>query len=131
MILVDTGAWFASLVASDQNHAAAMRWLRQNREPLLTTDYVIDETLTLLRAKGKRIQSEEFGQLLFSGQLATIYYLTPEDIEQTWSVFRRDGDKDWSFTDGSSKVVTELFDVRTVFTFDHHFRQFGHVQVVP
>jgi predicted nucleic acid-binding protein len=46
VIFVDTGAWFASIIPTDADHAAAARWLSQNNEPLLTTDYVVDETLT-------------------------------------------------------------------------------------
>lgn len=53
MIFVDTGAWFASLIPVDPDHAAASAWLAQNREALLTTDYVVDETLTLLRARSE------------------------------------------------------------------------------
>jgi uncharacterized protein len=48
MIFVDTVAWYACVVPSDPNHAAAAAWLHANHSPLLTTDYVIDETLTLL-----------------------------------------------------------------------------------
>jgi hypothetical protein len=51
MIFVDTGAWFASVVPWDANHAAAVAWLGQNREILITTDYILDETLTLLRVR--------------------------------------------------------------------------------
>ena len=50
MIFVDTSAWFAAIVPSDPNHPHATSWLAQSSEPLLTTDYVIDEILTLLRA---------------------------------------------------------------------------------
>jgi uncharacterized protein len=44
VIFVDTGAWFAVAVRNDPDHEAAMRWLRANREPLVTTDYVLAET---------------------------------------------------------------------------------------
>ena len=44
MIFVDTGAWFAMAVGNDPDHEAAMSWLRRNREPLITTDYVLAET---------------------------------------------------------------------------------------
>ncbi len=50
MIFVDTGAWFALWSAKDPNHARAVQWFRANRQPLLTSDCIIDETLTLLRA---------------------------------------------------------------------------------
>jgi predicted nucleic acid-binding protein len=43
MIFVDTGAWYASLVPNDPDHARAVQWLTENHSPLLTTDYVIDE----------------------------------------------------------------------------------------
>jgi uncharacterized protein len=131
MIFVDTGAWFASIVPSDADHVAAMRWLNQNSESLLTTDYVVDETLTLLRSRGEMQRSLDLGAAFFSGALATLHYLTPNDIQQTWSVFRQYSDKNWSFTDCSSKVVTERLQISVAFAFDHHFRQFGSIRVVP
>ena len=51
MIFVDTGAWFATVVPSDSDYPVASNWLSQNVEPLITTNYVIDETLTLLRMR--------------------------------------------------------------------------------
>jgi len=53
VIFVDTGAWFAVAVRSDPDHEAAMRWLGRNREPLITTDYVLAETATLIRMRVK------------------------------------------------------------------------------
>lgn len=62
MIFVDTGAWYASVVPSDPDYSAASAWLATNTEPLLTTNYVIDETLTLLRARGERTRSLWLGE---------------------------------------------------------------------
>jgi predicted nucleic acid-binding protein len=53
VIFVDTGAWFAVAVRNDPDHEAAMRWLRRNREPLITTDYVLAEIATLIRMRDK------------------------------------------------------------------------------
>jgi predicted nucleic acid-binding protein len=53
MIFVDTGGWFALIVPTDPNHGQAAEWLQTNNEILFTTDYVVDETLTLLRARGE------------------------------------------------------------------------------
>ena len=50
MIFVDTGAWFAADIANDGDHVAAAAWLERNDQPLLTTDYVLDELLTLMNA---------------------------------------------------------------------------------
>ena len=131
MIFVDTGAWFASIVPADSEHQNAILWLTNNKETLLTTDYVIDETLTLLRARRETKRSIILGEAFFSGKLATIYYLTEEDIHLTWQLFRDYSDKEWSFTDSSSKVVMEKLGIMKAFAFDYDFRQFGSVQVVP
>jgi predicted nucleic acid-binding protein len=51
MVFVDTGAWFAKFVPEDPQHARVEAWLNATPEPLITTDYCIDETLTLLVAR--------------------------------------------------------------------------------
>ncbi len=57
MIFVDTSAWYASVVPTDPNHAAAAAWLKGNQLPLLTTDYVVDEILTLLKMRGHYLRA--------------------------------------------------------------------------
>lgn len=131
MIFVDTGAWFASAVPSDIDHASASQWLKQNAGRLLTTDYIIDETLTLLRARGESTRAIRIGEQFFKGALAKVYFLTEDDIRNTWEVFRKFSDKGWSFTDCSSKVVMEKLGITQAFCFDHHFAQFGSIVVVP
>jgi hypothetical protein len=131
MIFVDTGAWFAAAVPSDPNHRAASRWLAGNAEPLLTTNYIVDETLTLLRARGERTRSLRLGEGFFNARLAEVYTLDETDIALAWEVFSRFDDKDWSFTDCTSKVIIERLGIQQAFAFDNHFRQFGTVQVVP
>jgi hypothetical protein len=131
MIFVDTGAWYASVVPSDPNHAAAVQWLNANVEPLLTTDFVIDETLTLLKARGHLRRALALGTQWFVGNRSILHHLTPAQVEAAWQIFQRFTDKDWSFTDCTSKVVMEQLALLTAFAFDQHFRQFGGVVVVP
>jgi len=131
MIFVDTSAWFGCVVPSDDNYLSASRWFSENNEPLLTTDYVIDETLTLLRARGETVRAENLGKAFFSDSLCTVYFLTESDIRETWQVFQRFSDKEWSFTDCSSKVVMSKMGIVIAFAFDHHFNQFGSVVVLP
>jgi len=94
MIFVDTGAWFASVVPSDVDHAAASQWLKEKTERLLTTDYIINETLTLLRARGESTRAIRMGEQFFGGALAKVYFLTEDDILATWEVFRKFSDKE-------------------------------------
>ncbi len=57
--------------------------------------------------------------------------MTEDDILTAWRVFRRFSDKEWSFTDCTSKVVMSKLGISQAFAFDHHFRQVEGVEVVP
>ena len=70
MIFVDTGAWFASVVPLDRDHAAAACWLSQNTQPLITTDYIVDETMTLLKAREQTLRAMRLGEQFFRGMVA-------------------------------------------------------------
>lgn len=131
MIFVDTGAWFASVVPTDRDHAAVLQWLGQNREPLITTDYILDETLTLLRRRGQNHMALALGTSLLSETLAALHFLSLQEIQDAWGVFQRFADKEWSFTDCTSKVVMERLGITQALSFDQHFRQFGSVTVMP
>lgn len=131
MIFADTSGWYAGIEESDPNHVPADQFLRQNSERVITTDYVIDETLTLLRARGKNHRAMLLGEELFQSGDVSLYYLTPDDILAAWEVFQQFADKEWSFTDCTSKVVMEKLGITHAFSFDHHFRQFGTVIQVP
>ena len=54
-IFVDTSGFYALLIKGDDRHAAAERILRdakRRKRGFVTTDYVLDETATLLKARG-------------------------------------------------------------------------------
>jgi len=131
MIFVDTGAWYASAVPDDADHPSAQQWLDRNAAPLVTTDYIIDETLTLLKVRGYPALALDMGRMLFGGELADIVLISEEDNQQAWHIFRTFRDKGWSFTDCTSKAVMQRLGIPTAFSFDHHFRQFGSAKVVP
>ena len=131
MTFADTSGWYALFVPTDQYHAAASAWAKARHPDFVTTDYVIDETLTLMRSRGEYAVALAFGEEVFGGLLGDIHYVTRDEVAAAWDVFRRFDDKEWSFTDCTSKVVIEAAGVPEAFTFDHHFRQFGTVAVVP
>jgi uncharacterized protein len=131
LIFVDTGAFFALCVTSDPNHSRAVAWMRSNAEQLLTTDYVVDETLTLLRARRHHPQALHFGVSILTGRIAEIEWVTPEQFHAAWGVFRTYQDKAWSFTDCVSRVVMQERGIGKAFSFDEHFQQFGTVVPVP
>lgn len=92
---------------------------------------MVDETLTLLRARGEESRALQLGAEFFGGTLATIYYLSEADIRLSWEIFRNYSDKKWSFTDCTSKAVIDKLKLEYAFAFDQHFRQFGTSQFFP
>ena len=131
MIFVDSSAWFAVFSRRDVNHGAAMTSIRSFQEQLVTSDYVVDETLTLLRARGENRRAMAFGRRVIEGRWAKIVHVEDVDFSAAWTVFKAFGDKEWSFTDCTSRVVMERLGIPRAFAFDDHFRQFGTVTVVP
>lgn len=130
-VLVDTSAWFALYVPDDEDHATAVQWYDANELPLLTTDYVIDELLTLLRFRGETRRSIDVACDLTKGLDVRIERVTAGDFSAAIEVFQRYADKLWSFTDCTSRVLMERLGIRQAFSFDEHFHQFGTVAVVP
>ena len=130
-VLVDTGAWFAYFVRRDRDHADAMAWVQQNRHPLVTTDFILDELLTLLKLRESQRVAVAAGNLLWTETVAHLERVSSEDLDRAWETFRRFADKDWSFTDCTSKVLIERLQILEAFAFDHHFDQFGTVTRVP
>ena len=85
MIFVDTGAWFAAFVPNDADHAAADAWLEANTELLVTTDYIVDELLTLLKIRREYQRALDIGPRLLQGNIARLEWVQPADIQQAWT----------------------------------------------
>jgi predicted nucleic acid-binding protein len=127
-VFVDTSAFHALLnTANTQEHQAAKKIsedLQSGGTVLVTTDYVLDETYTLVRSTlGHRV-AVRFGWEIQKNDMILVQ--TDESIQKkAWTVFERYSDKTFSFTDCTSFVVMEEGKIKTAFTFDGHFRQYG------
>lgn len=100
-------------------------------EPLVTTDYIVDELLTLLKMRGEFDRALRLGESLLNESIAQVEWVSQGDVREAWNVFSNYRDKGWSFTDCVSHAIIRRLGVRTAFSFDQHFRQFGTVSIVP
>lgn len=124
MILVDTGAWVALLRQKDRHHKAARRFM--STEPsLLTTDYVVDETVTLLMSRVGKSSALQFLKAVLESRLVSLEPVGESGFAEAAALFQRYEDKHWSFTDCASCVVMKRMGISQVFGFDHHFEQMG------
>ena len=131
MIFVDTSIWFSAHIVEDLHYEQSEALPAKPADRLVTTDYVIDELLTLLLVRGHRPVARMLGPLLFSESMAEIIWVNQEDVEAAWHLFDAYTDKKWSFTDCVSYAVMKRLGIREAFALDDDFRQFGFVSVKP
>ena len=131
MVFIDTGAWFDMLVPWAANHRQAIAYLGSSSGRFITTDYVVDELLTLLRVRGEYVAAKRFIDETIGAPELSLVHIDAGLFRRGLEVFRAFADKQWSFTDCVSYAVIEAYRIETAFAFDHHFRQFGICRVVP
>ena len=125
MVFVDTGAWFARYVPGDPQHVRVKAWFDADTEPLLTTEYCIDERLTLLVARGRLRLALEVGRALIEENVAQLHFVSPDQVQRAWILFQHRAGAGWSFTDCTSKIVINELGISRAIALDAHFQQFG------
>ena len=127
-IFVDTSGFYALLVAKDDRHKAASDILRKaakRKQCFVTTDYVLDETATLLNARGHRHLLKDFFESVLVSAACRTVWMDAGVFSITCSSFIKHQDQDWSFTDCVSFVVMRRERIREALTKDAHFAAAG------
>lgn len=130
-VFVDTGAFFALLIAEDSNHVRARElFARATRERwrLVTTNAVVTETyaLLLVRTRERRAMAIAFlDGLAASG--VRVERVRASDEQQAQSLVRAHQDKAYSLCDAYSFVVMHRLRITDAMAFDRHFREYGKV----
>lgn len=129
MIFVDSSAWLAASDVRDGNHKRALafnaRLFEGTAGRLLTSDYVLDETLTLLRKRAGADLTRRFAAGLEASSSVQLIWVTPAHYRTALELFLGQGHTAWSFTDCTSFAVMRELGVRQAFTFDSDFFQAG------
>lgn len=128
IVFVDTSAWIALLTRNDQSHPAALTiqsQLRNEKARLLTSDYVVDETITWLRYRVGHAAAVAFGEMVLRSQLTEVAPINQPLLDAAWDIFKKYADQEFSFTDCTSFALMQAVHVNRVFSFDHHFRVMG------
>jgi predicted nucleic acid-binding protein len=128
-VLWDSSAILALIDADDADHDRAVvvaRDIASERRPSFVTNYIQAEThALLLRKLGRGLAL----QWLLSGGLPVVSVL-PAEEQTAREILARHTDKDWTLCDAISFAVLDARRVNRAFTFDHHFRQYGRIQVL-
>ncbi len=129
-VFVDTGGWYALTDARDPDHEAARAWFEGNTLPLVTTDYVFAETITLIRVElGHRV-AVQFGEELMRSARTQLVSVTAEDREAAWQIFKKFKDQKFSFTDCTSFALMKRLGLTQALAVDKHFRVMSFTLVI-
>lgn len=127
-VLMDTAGFLALWDAADEYHGRALQLqaeLARKGRRFLTTDYIVDETVTLLRLRHSPAAAADFLRTATSSESLQLQWVTADRFHAAADFFARHGDKEWSFTDCVSFTLMHELNVRDGFTTDRHFRQAG------
>lgn len=124
MIFIDTTVLVAGIDASDTLHEdgkAVLRAILDGSLPgAVTTDYVLDETLTLLRRRGASTAAAAGAvEGLLSSSLIDMVFVHETLFKEALTTFRKY--QKLSFTDAVSLTVMQRQKIKEVFSHDRDF----------
>ena len=120
-IFVDTGAFVALVDRRDRRHRLARRFLRllaRTSRPLVTSNYVVDEALTLVRVRVGHAQAVQLGERLLKSSWCRVLEVGEDVQTAAWELFVRYDDQVFSFTDCTSFALMRSMGLADAFTFD-------------
>jgi uncharacterized protein len=132
-VLLDSAGFLALWDTRDEHHAAAVALqeeLTRMRRHFLTTDYVVDETATLLLVRHSHAAAVDFLDTIERSEALRLEWIGPDRFHAASALFRKHADKEWSFTDCVSFATMRELRIRDAFTTDHHFKQAGFVPLL-
>lgn len=127
-VFVDTSGFYALLAARDPHHAKAAELLKEasaSGTRFFTTDYVLDETATLLKARSLGHRLDAFFEALTASRACRILWTDATDFARARDYFLKHKDKDYSFTDCVGFCAMRREKLTRALTTDAHFRQAG------
>ena len=131
---VDTSGLFAVLAKPDAAHPQAVEWLarvRAAKSLVVTTDYILDETATLLKSRGRPDLIPALFNFISSSSALRVEWIHRERFNAARDFLLRHNDHDYSFTDCTSFVIMRETQVTHALTTDKHFREAGFTPLLP
>jgi predicted nucleic acid-binding protein len=127
-IFIDTSGFYALLVRADDRHEQARDAIRKaakRSRRFVTTDYILDETATLLMARRCSSVIPAWFESVSASKACRVVWMDAERFEKAKDVFIKNIGKAWSFTDCFSFIVMRELRLREALSKDRHFRDSG------
>lgn len=125
-LLIDTSALLALIMRNDQNHRAAVAFLRSRpNDRFLLTELILGEVATRLRARADATTAVDVARNLLASRRYEVLFVDNAIADGALDVMARFADKRLSFTDCVSFEMMLRLGVKRAFTFDRDFRDCG------
>ena len=127
-IFIGTSGYYSLLIKIDNMHKRAGNILlkaAENKIRFATTDYILDEIVTLLKVRGHDHLISELFVSIFTSKACRVEWMDQDRFMSTKSYFLKHRDHHWSFTDCFSFVVMKELGLTEALTKNKHFREAG------
>jgi predicted nucleic acid-binding protein len=91
----------------------------------VTTNYVLTETLTIIRRRIGPTQAFALAKAVRGGKEVGFFWVEPVHHGEAIELMAHHGDTEWSVTDCSSFVIMRSLGIQDSFTFDRDFAHAG------
>lgn len=127
-VFVDTSGLYALVDKKDAHYETAkdeVGRIARNGQKLVVTDYIVDEAVTLAKARSGPRVALRILDLIEQSAGIRVERIDAGRFDEAKAFFRRHADHDYSFTDCSSFVLMRELELRQVLTSDRHFTEAG------
>ncbi len=131
VVLVDSSVFCAYANVRDVHHENAKRLIGEivsrKHGSGLTTDYIFDETVSVVLRKSGKNNAINIGRFLLNSeiQLAKVDELL---FQKAWHLFQNSDNL--GFTDCTSVAFVQTFGIKNIATFDKGFRGLKNIEVL-
>lgn len=131
VIIIDASVFVAYANKDDIHNKKAIKIINSclsgNYGRVLTTDYIFDETVSVILRKSNKKNAKEFGNYLLNSEI----YIARVDslvFKEAWNLF--DKFEKLSFTDCTIVAFIKTFNIKSLATFDKEFKNISGIELV-
>ena len=126
-LLVDTSALLALVMRDDQNHQAAVSFVRSHPDArFVLSELILAEVATRIRARAGPVKAVGVARGLLDSRRYEVLFTDAELLDEALARMERFADKRLSLTDCSSFALIDRLALQAVFAFDTDFRNCGY-----
>jgi predicted nucleic acid-binding protein len=134
-LFVDTSGWANLYISTENYHSQAaeiFQKARQQKQTIMTTNYVLNELVALLYSPLGTPRPHLFRivDAIKTASFVQLIHVTPEIDQLAWELCKARPDKPWSLVDCTSFIVMQHLGIQSALTTDRHFEQAGFVRLL-